>query len=217
MRMFLLLLAVLLVAGCGGDSNPSDPSANNEPAPPPERATIDSLITAYFPYYYSRRDSAAYDAMLLDDFHFHKGDPDNPVEDLYWDKTEELNMAGRMFRGTPNFRGQTLEGLALQIRDLTIAPSDHPDKPAEIEWFEVESNIELFATLRDPNASDGSGYLFLAIQSPQTFIVAPDPASPGDWGLVHHFDRGAAQSRTGGSDGGGAVDASWSDLKGLFR
>lgn len=217
MKKTILLLTALLLsvfAGCGGDSNPSDPGAANEP--PPGRATIDSLITAYFPYYYSRRDSAKYHAMLLDGYRFQKlpEDPDNLVIE-FWDEIEEMRIAGRMFRGTRNDEGQAVQGMMLQIRDLTISPSDDPEEPDGIEWFEVDSSIELRVTIDDQNQPEGSDRLFFEVKSPQTFLVAPDPLSPGDWALVRQLDRAPLPPKASGD--ASTEETSWGGLKGLFR
>ncbi|NNE08794.1 MAG: hypothetical protein HKN20_09555, partial [Gemmatimonadetes bacterium] len=96
-----------------------------------------------------------------------------------------------------------------------ITPSDHPDEPPGAEWFEVDSFVELQVTIDDPGQSDGSGRLFLEVKTPQTFLVAADPLSPGDWGLVRQIDRAPLAPKAAGE--AATQEATWSDLKGLFR
>ncbi len=180
------------------------------------RATIPDLLHGWFPYVYSHQDSAGYDLALDDRYTFQRlpDDPDDPDEDLFWDKTEEARIAGRMFRGTPNDSGQSVESITLNINVGSTVPSFDVDQPPDEEWFDVVTIVDMTVVLNDPNLSDGTGILNLLIDSEQKFIVTADPDSPNDWVIVKQEDQQRIQ-KAGGSQA--TEEASWSDVKGLFR
>ncbi len=180
------------------------------------RNTIDELIEEHFPEVYERRLYADYANMLDPRYTFQKlpDDPDQPVSELFWDKSEELQITERMFDGVPNLSGQRVKSISLNIQNGDISPSLDTDQGPGEEWFDVRSIIDLTVVLHEPSQSDGTGILNLLIDSEQKFIVTADPDSPNDWVIVKQEDQQSI-GKAGGS--GATEEASWSDVKGLFR
>lgn len=216
---FLVPLAFLLVLsigagflGCSASPDEGKPDPGDTTTVEIGRGTIDSLLSVYFPEKYSNRDSLDYEEMLDDRYSFQKlpDDPDQPVEELFWDKTEELKIAGRMFRGTLNVFNQSVESISLTMNVGSTTPSFDTDQPDDEDWFDVVSIVDMTVVLNDPNQPDGTGILNLLIDSEQKFIVTEDKDSPGDWVVVKQED----QQRIGKN---GAEETTWSDFKGMFR
>ncbi len=155
------------------------------------RGTVDSLIAVYLPHVYSNTDSAEYEAMLDDRYSFQRlpDDPDTPVQDLFWDKFEELRIGGRMFRGTPNVAGQSVESITLNVNVGSKTPSFDTDQPDDEAWIDVFAIVDMTVVLNDPGQSDGSGILNLLIDSEQKFVAADDRDSAGLWVVVKQEDR----------------------------
>ncbi len=213
-----LALPVLLI-GCGDDKNPTSQDNGDGDTTTVEigRGTIDSLLSVYFPEYYTNRNLDACAAMLDDRYMFQRlpNDPGEPVDNLVWDRDEELAIAKVMFDGTANANGQSVESITLNINVGSIVPSVHPDEPADEEWFDVLAIVDMTVVLNDPNQSDGTGILNVLIDSEQKFVVTEDADSPGDWVCVRQEDRNRINRGVPGD--GATEDAAWSDIKSLFR
>ncbi|NNE09254.1 MAG: hypothetical protein HKN20_11890 [Gemmatimonadetes bacterium] len=155
------------------------------------RGTVDSLIAVYLPHVYSTTDSAGYEEMLDERYSFQKlpDDPDEPVQELFWDKFEELRIGGRMFRGTPNLAGQSVESITLNVNVGSKTPSFDTDQPDDENWIDVFAIIDMTVVLNDPGQSDGTGILNLLIDSEQKFVAADDRDSAGLWVVVKQEDR----------------------------
>ncbi len=199
---FLVPLAFLLVLsigagflGCSASPDEGKPDPGDTTTVEIGRGTIDSLLSTFFPEHYSNQDSIDYEEMLDDRYSFQKlpDEPDDPIETLFWDKTEEMRIAGRMFRGTPNGAGQSVESITLNINVGSTTPSFDTDQPDDEDWFDVVAIVDMTVVLNDPSQSDGSGILNLLIDSEQKFIVTEDKDSPGDWVVVKQEDQARIQ------------------------
>ncbi len=219
---FALVLAapLILAVGCGDDENPADNGNGDGDTTTVEigRGTIDSLLSLFFPEAYSNHDSIKYEETLDERYSFQKlpHDPDDPIEELFWDKAEELRIAGRMFRGTANGAGQSVESITLNINVGATTPSFDTDQPDDEEWFDIVAIIDMTVVLNDPNQSDGTGILNLLIDSEQKFIVTAEDDGAGDWVIVKQED----QQRINKGPKPGAPNtagSAWSGLKSLFR
>lgn len=214
MKIQIFLLLAVCFAGCGGDSNPTTPE--NEAPEPSGRGTIDSLLAVTLPLVYTAGDYYEYANLLDRRYTFQRLSRDRnvPMEELIWDRREELIIADEIFSGRTNSRGQDVESMTLSIGAQYTTAYDDPDEPAGEEWTEVWTTIDLHVLINDPLRPGGNGFLNLLIDSRQVFVVRPDPESRGDWIIVKQRDEFRINK---GATGSSTEEAFWSDLKELFR
>ncbi len=205
------MIALALLAGCG-DDKPSDSGT----VAAPSRGTPDSLLTSWLVNAHSKKDSGAYDAALDSEFTFEflseVSDAICQARPLACDfkplqffrRTNDLRSVGRMFLRTD------IGTIRLQIStqpDVEYTGSDC------IGCRELDANIMLEVTI-DPTAPDP---LVVTVNSPQFFIVKPDPADPEQWVLFRQIDMPPPSAKRGGAAQPASVEASsWSRVKAYF-
>jgi hypothetical protein len=214
----LLCVAVIIVASCGRETqSPITPSSESlsiadqriigryikEPSNPPPRSTPTELLTAYFEQVYARRDSVLYAAMLdrRFEFVFLPQDADSLGAD-FWTKRLDLRSTGAMFRD------DRVELVSLNI--VRYANLPYPGDDCD-DCRQMETTITLRVVM-----DDGSGEpLILAVDSPQTFLVRPDPIQSDKWVVFRQIDRPATAARI--QAGELATESfSWGRVKGFF-
>jgi hypothetical protein len=63
-----------------------------------------------------------------------------------------------------------------------------------------------------------SGIIAFVVDSPQTFLVKPDPRAPEKWVVYRQMDREATGGKMHDRAGGASTESkSWGGIKGLFR
>ena len=172
----------------------------------PDRSTPEALLTNYFETAYTTQDSALYARILHEEFRFSflQQDADSLREFIpdqnFWESDLDLRSTTNMFRDS------TVTGITLNISVLTNMPfmgGGCPDC----------RTLETIVTLRVEITVEGQESLVLAVDSPQRFVTAPDPARPGKWILFWQIDRESSAPRRGDA----AVESkSWGSIKGLF-
>ncbi|MFH1276764.1 MAG: hypothetical protein ABIK65_00065, partial [Candidatus Eisenbacteria bacterium] len=142
------LFALSLSMGCA--LNPSDDGGNGGGDDDPrslDRSTTTKLITEYLPQAYSRMDSSAYEAALDDGYLFElllsEVDPNDP--NPWWDKFEELGIAGNMFNARYNDDGQKVDRIKLEMteRSNVVDNTNYLDKPPGETWWKVTALVDL--------------------------------------------------------------------------
>jgi hypothetical protein len=172
----------------------------------PDRSTPEALLQNYFESAYTSQDSALYARILHEEFRFSflQQDADSLREFL---GEQNFWWSGLDLRSTTNmFRDSTVTGITLNMLVVSNTPfmgGGCPDC----------RTLETVVTLRVATIGDGTEPLIYTVDSPQTFVTAPDPARPGKWILFWQIDRPSSSPR--GSDA--AVESrSWGSIKGLF-
>jgi len=223
-----LLLIVLLLASCGRDVESPIASAQESPsqsAPltpvpgrylsesknPPPRSTPPELLRSYFEQVYARRDSVLYAAMLDRKFQFVflPEDADSLRDilgaDDFWKKRLDLQSTGAMFRD-PSVT-------FIRVDILVSANSQYLGDDCD-DCRDLSTTITLRLLL-----DDGSGEpLYLAVDSPQTFIVRPDPIQTGKWVLFRQIDRptSAGMTQAGDAQAPNVESLTLGQIKGYF-
>jgi hypothetical protein len=172
----------------------------------PDRSTPEALLTNYFETAYTTQDSALYARILHEEFRFSflQQDADSlrefiPIQN-FWESDLDLRSTTNMFQDS------TVTGVGLNISVQSNAPfmgGGCPDC----------RTLETFVTLRVMTTGDGTEPLIFAVDSPQTFVTAPDPARPGKWILFWQIDRSPNKARRNDL---GVSDTTWGQIKGLF-
>jgi hypothetical protein len=199
--ILIVLAGVIALCGCGNDDDDENPM---EPGPSePARSTPTELLTEYFEKAYTQQDSTLY-ARMLDEaftFQFLQADADSLRDllgnDNFWGKSTDVASTKAMFRN-PDVISITLN---------IIISSDLPDKSCA-GCRRVESTI----TLRVETVVGGPETLVFAIDSPQTFIVKPDPSDSTKLVLLRQIDWPA----DGKTEPLASENGSWGGIKGLF-
>jgi len=182
------------------------------PAPPrPRRDTPALLLTDFFETAYARQDSALYAEMLDAGFQFEflQQDADSlrdilDADVFWWGRTSDLKSTRNMFRS------DVVTGVTLNLQ--VNANSAYPG-PDCADCRQIETTV----TLRVATIGDGTEPLIFAIDSPQTFVVKPDPAN-SLWTLFRQIDRPRTAATPAPSGLAMATESlSWGNLKGLFR
>ncbi|MBN1826658.1 MAG: hypothetical protein JW958_10350 [Candidatus Eisenbacteria bacterium] len=176
--------------------------------------TPEKLITR-FAEVYDAEDSTAYEE-LLDSLYIFELDPNNigpgyPVE--WWDREDEIRIAGRMFGGWQNPDGQHVNSIDLALSNITKrleTTSFGPDLPPEGEtWYRVTCSVDLRVEVENPQSPDGVT-LFL-VASDQEFVVRPDPNDSGGWVVFRQYDK-EPYNKIAATD-----NSSWGSVKQLWR
>ena len=141
-----ICVGLLIFFGCA--LNPDDD--DNGPIDTIPTGTYDrkdktKLITEYLEHVYATMDSSGYEEALDEPYLFEllesEIDPDDPTE--WWDKGEELDIAGRMFNARYNDAGQRVERIVLDLTDRTtvVDNTNYPDKPPGATWYQVTAFV----------------------------------------------------------------------------
>ena len=211
--LFALLLPVLfLLPSCGDDDDNPMNGGNGEAYTTAD--TPEKLITR-FAEVYDAEDSTAYEALLDSMYVFELNpnniDPGDPVE--WWDRGDELRIAGRMFGSWLNNDGQQVTSINLAIANITKVvetTSFGDDLPPEDEtWYRVTCSIDLRVLVVDPTTPDGET-LYL-VTSSQKFTVRPDPDDANRWIVFRQYDQ-LPYNKNAATE-----EASWGAVKGLWR
>ncbi|MFH1277117.1 MAG: hypothetical protein ABIK65_01895 [Candidatus Eisenbacteria bacterium] len=206
---FAMILAAALFLACGDDDNPADAG---DPGPELPKTPAE-LITEFFPAAYASMDSAAYAAILDEDYRFElipgEVDPDDP--NPWWNLEEEMKIAGNMFNARYNEEGQRVDRIKLQMteRSNVVDNTPYPNKPSGEEWREVTALVDLLVVIDDPD--DPEGVTIFVIGSDQLFTVRPSRTDSTAWTVYKQIDQEPINKT------GSTADASWSGVKSLFR
>lgn len=186
----VLVLALAFTFACNDDDdngNPAGPGGDELSLP----ATPTELITVYFPAVYSEGDSAAYEAILDSAYVFEllpdEVDPSDP--NPWWDRREELGIAGNMFNGRFNEAGQRVDRIILGLteRSNVVDNTAYPDKPSGEEWRKVTALVDLLVVCEDP--VDAEGVINFIVNSNQIFTVRPARDDGSTWTVYKQVDQ----------------------------
>ena len=200
MAILIVLASAVALWSCGndGDDGPMDPNPVEV-----ERSNPTQLLTQYFDHAYTEQDSVLYSAMLDEAFTFtflqEDADSLRDVlgEDNSWGKTLDLQSTGWLFR-SPDVTGITLN---------FVINGELPDTSCV-----GCQRIETFVTLRVETVGDGVEPLIFTVDSPQTFVVKPDPSDSTQLVILQQIDRrGNLKAASLATEG-----TSWGKIKGLF-
>ena len=116
-------------------------------------------------------------------------DPEDPVE--WWDREDELRIAGRMFNSWVNNDGQRVNSITLTLSNIikrVESTSFGPNLPPQGEtWYRVTAGVDLRVLVEDPARPDGET-LYL-VGSDQEFVTRPDPNEEGLWVIFRQYDK----------------------------
>lgn len=205
----------------GNESNVSnDASATTYGLSDDQRSTRAKLVTMYLPEACSNEDSASYDAALDEEYTFEllplDSDPSQPSP--WWEKPEELRIAGNMFESRYNDDGQRVVRIALDIveRSDAVDNTNYPGKPPGETWFRVTALIDLLVVVEDP--ADPYGVINYVVSSDQIFVVRPDPDDASLWVVYKQRDQEPINKRLlQAAFGSSTEQTSWGSVKELFR
>ena len=176
-----------------------------EGANPPPRSTPEQLLTAYFEDVYEARDSVLYGAMLHRQFQFEflQEDADSLGMDS-WTKRLDLRSTGSMFR----------DGRVGPIFLNILVNANFPYSGDDCDdCRRIEATVAMRVTV-DYGFEEPVVY---AVDSPQTFLVRPDPIQIGKWVVFRQIDRPLTAVRVPGGDPAARVEGtSWGGVKALF-
>jgi hypothetical protein len=195
-----LALLLALATSCGREGEPSGrllqasspaiqqinpPRFIDEASNPPPRSTPTELLTAYFEQAYARRDSVLYAAMLdrRFEFVFLPVDADSLGTET-WSKRMDLQSTGSMFRDS-------------RVVSITLNIRLDADLPYVDEECDNCRQMETTVALSVVVDLGGGEQLVLAVDSPQTFLVRPDPIQTGKWVVFRQVDRAPLLARGG--------------------
>ncbi|RPJ42930.1 MAG: hypothetical protein EHM19_09675 [Candidatus Latescibacterota bacterium] len=215
-RTIALLGLALLATSLACEEELTDPGDNN----PPGDETFE-MWARNFAKEYAERDSSGYTAYLDPSYVFEllasEVDPDVPSSG-WWDRTEELEIAGRMFTGRYNDDGIKVNGidLALQLKTTPVVDNDYyQDKPEGETWYLATTYVDLTVVTQNPNATDGSGFVNYIVNCDQKFVLRRDPSGSGRYLVRKQTDRPPINKALDG--GGDTEESSWGGVKSLFR
>lgn len=188
----VLLLFAVPYFGCALNPSEKDPG-ETIPIVPGEldRTTRTNLITKYLPTAYTQMDSIAYDEALDEAYIFEllpdDEDPSAPPE--WWDRIEELRVAGNMFGARYNNHDQKVERITLSMTVKTDAVdnTNYPGKPPTEIWYKITAFVDLLVVVEDP--SDIEGVVNYVVSSDQIFTVRPDPDADSLWVIYKQADQ----------------------------
>jgi hypothetical protein len=208
---FLFVLFLVVVSGCGGDDvvDPGD----NTPEPETPGMSIESFARAY-----TVMDSIAYASYLDEDYTFellpHDVDPNDPLG--YWDRNEELDIAGNMFHGRFNSRGQQVVRilLDLDVKQSVVDTNRYLEKPEGEVWYRTTCFVDLLVLVNDPN--DPIGVMNLVVRTNQVFIQRPDPSGAERYVMYKQIDQPPINKESA-SHAEETEETTWGSIKYLFR
>jgi hypothetical protein len=159
-------------------------------------------------------------ASLLDSrytFEFLPQDVDPGKPEPVLDLSEELGIAGRMFKGREGEDGVKVRsiGLELTVKTLAVDNTPYPEKPAGETWYRSIAGVSLRVVADYPSSTDGSDITNFAVNSDQIFVLRPDPAHAGRFLVVRQTDQAPIHKK---AEGGAATEGtSWGSVKSLWR
>lgn len=178
-------------------------------------------FAANFAREYSERDSVAYEERLDAGYVFELlADEVDPGDSNsgWWDRAEEIGIAGRMFAGRYNPDGIKVYNVDLGLvlkSDPVVDNTPYEGKPAGETWYRATTFVDLVVSTENPAAPDGGGILHYLVNGDQIFVLRRDPGGSGRYLVVRQIDQDPI-GKTGG--GPNATErASWSGVKSLFR
>ncbi|MFH1680207.1 MAG: hypothetical protein ABIH26_06115 [Candidatus Eisenbacteria bacterium] len=191
LRILALAAAAALVASCV-----LNPKSDPKPIPDPvdtdrNRKTTDNLVTKWLPHVYSTMDSIKYEETLDEAYIFEllpeEVDDDDPRG--WWDKTEELAIAGNMFGARFNETGQKVSRITLDLvaKNTVVDNTNYPGKPPGEVWKKVTSAVDLKVVVDDP--TDPEGIINFIVISDQIFVCRPDPDVDTLWVIYKQIDQ----------------------------
>jgi hypothetical protein len=216
MKFRLVLVALVgaacFLSSCGGDDDgPMEPPVET----PPVRNRADSLLTSWFERAYNTQDDDLYDEMLHSGFTFQFLPEDADSFDLelgldendFWTRTKDIQSTNNMFDDSE------VSAVFLDVR--SIQDDDYPGEDCD-DCRQLTTSITIRVTTNPPGADEP---LVLVTDSPQVFLVRPDPADTTLWVVFRQLDRSPAP-KTSGSDGERGIssneDRSWGEIKAEF-
>jgi hypothetical protein len=192
--LFLVVLAVespLLLSSCVLNPGSGGEPPDTVPVTDLDRKTPAHLIENYLEFVYADMDSVKYEEALDDAYTFEllEEEPDPDFPEGWWDKIEELAIAGNMFKGRANPQNQTVEDilLALHIRSNVVDNTNYPGKPPGETWYKVTTYVDLRVIADDP--ADPSGVMNFVVNSDQIFVCRPDPDADSLWTIFRQIDQ----------------------------
>ncbi len=195
--LFLSTFCCILLLGFGCFLSPgTDGDPDPDPEPTGDRSTPEKLLEEFLADAYNRQDSTVYDDMLDSQYEFNLlPDTVDATED-FWDRADELRIAGRMFSGWTNEKGIKVVtiSLALAFQGKSISNDFFQDQPDGETWYKCITEVDLAVVTQDPAASDGSGIINRVVFSNQDFIVRPDPSDSQKWTVRRQTDKEAITS-----------------------
>ena len=206
---FRLVLAALVgaacfVSSCGGDDDPAPMEPIDET--PPVRSAPESLLTSWFERAYNTQDADLYEEMLDAGFTF-RFLPENADEfelELGLDENDSWSRSKDIQSTTNMFNDNGVLGVSLNI--ASINNNDYSGGDCE-DCLELTANISVRVTTDEPGDDD----LVRVTDSPQVFLVRPDPADTTLWVLFRQLDRPAPGKMS--SDGNGERGISSNEVK----
>jgi hypothetical protein len=180
--------------------------------------TPGAMIERDFSAAYSTRDSLRYAFLLDSRYRFTPVpddiDPEDPFE--YWTLDEELAIAGRMFAGRANPRGQSVNRikLVLDVKSSVVDDTSDPERPPGEIWHKTTTFVDLLVTVDDPR--DPEGIMHYVVLSDQVFVTRPDPARADRHLVVRQEDRHPI-NRMPKDFARGTESSTWGSIKMLWR
>lgn len=214
-RTIALLGAMLLATSLACEEELTDPGDN-----PPGDETFGQWAEN-FAKEYADRDSSGYASYLDPNYIFElledEVDPDVPSSG-WWDRTEELAIAGTMFKGRYNNDGVKVTDidLGLQLKATPVVDNDsYQDKPEGETWYLATTFVDLVVRTINPNASDGSGIVNYIVNSDQKFVLRRDPSGSGRYLVRKQIDQHPINKAL--APAGGVEESNWGAIKNYFR
>lgn len=194
----LLLGAVIFAFGPGCALNPDDEGDNGDgngngnggggEVVIPTTPRI--LVEDYIPDVYSKMDSIAYESVLdsLYIFELLDEDPEDGEPPEWWNRDEELRIAGNMFNARYNDDGQSVQRIDLKLspRSVVVDNTTYPPdiKPPDQTWWKVETFVDLLVVVDDPVEA-----INFVVLSDQIFTTMPDREVDTLWALYKQVDQ----------------------------
>lgn len=205
--MMGFLVAAVFASSCEEEMGPDSDGFT----PDPDRSSAENLLTNWFETVYSRQDSVLYEQMLDDEYQFCFLPEDaDSLRDILgqsncWGKPLELAATGALFRSPV-------------IKDITLDINIYANDAYEHAGCNGCREIETVITLRvGTNETTAGTPRVLAVDSPQLFIVKPDPADTTLWVVWRQFDQPQGFKWATELERAAATEGkSWGQIKGLF-
>jgi hypothetical protein len=217
----LVLAAALFGAACARQ-NPVAPGA---PAPAGPAANSATSVVQRFAWAWANRDTAAYSALLTDDFAFQFATGDSagvPFRDQPWGFEFEEEAVGHLLRGGSD--RTPASDVQLAIDNLLVAVSD-PRSGRVWPWHRsVRTHIDLKITVDDngsPSVSSVQGYALFYVVRADSAVLSPARAAHGGrdstrWYIQRWEDESIVGPGTPGLHVNPTHQPTWGAIKATF-
>jgi hypothetical protein len=209
-----LVGAACFLSSCGGDDDEGPIEPPDET--PPVRNRPDSLLASWLERAYNEQDADLYEEMLDADFTFRflPDDADTFEVELGLDANDSWSRAKDIQSTTNMFNDNEVSDVFLDVG--SIQDNDYPGVDCD-DCRELTANVAVRVTTHPPGAQEPE---VLVTDSPQVFLVRPDPADTTLWVLFRQLDRPRpAKTHSGGDDERGISsneERTWGQIKAQF-